>query len=257
MFGLSFITTAVNLLALAASVWLGFYIVTRSPHSRLSWMSVLTLWALAGFFLHNALAINVPNSGVLPWLRHMVIIILPLWYHLTLLLLPERTRLSPPNILGLILAYGAAGVLVAIAIFDTELLSDASVDPAIFTTGRSAGPLYFVFVLFLFVLGSLSLFNLWRGRRLAHNATLRRRFTSLLIATGLAYAGALYTTLGIGFQVSIPTLPGDAAMGTGVILLGFAVARYNALLEGRRIERDFLYTAVAVGSLTTFYVAVT
>lgn len=209
------------------------------------------------FFLNNALAINLPGSGVLPWLRQTVIIILPLWFHLTLLLLPERARLTPLNILGLSLAYVTAGVLISIGVFDSALLSDATVASAVFTSGRTAGPLYPVFVIFLILLGSLALFNLWRGRMLAPNATLRRRFSSLLIASSLTGAGALYTSLGIGFHLNIPTLPGDAAMGAGVILLGYAVARYNAFLEGRRIERDFLYTALAVGSLTTFYVAVT
>jgi hypothetical protein len=254
---LSFFSTVVNLLALAASVWLGFYIVTRSPRSFLSWLAALTLWSLSSYFLHNSIAVNLPGATVLPWLRQVVIVVLPLWLHLTFLLRNERTPLSPLSLFSLILSYGVAGVLILIGVFTQGLLSDASAGPAVYTSGRLAGPLYFVFILFLIVVGAISILNLSRGLIHARDSTLRRRYTSLLVATSFLGAGALYTSLGIWLRLDLPTFPGDAAMGTGVILLGFAVARYNALLEGRRIERDFNYTLLAVGSLSFFYVAVT
>jgi hypothetical protein len=46
----------------------------------------------------------------------------------------------------------------------------------------------------------------------------------------------------------------DVAFGVAVALLGFAVARHNALVEGRVIEADLLYVFLTVGSLTTLAV---
>lgn len=89
---LSLVTTIVDLLSLAISLCLGFYIVTRNPQSRLSWLAALTLWSLTCFFLHNAMVVNLPGSGVQPWLRPVVVLALPLWFHLTLLLSVKRAR---------------------------------------------------------------------------------------------------------------------------------------------------------------------
>jgi len=37
----AFVTTLINLVRLAACLCLGFYIVTRTPRSRLSWLAAL------------------------------------------------------------------------------------------------------------------------------------------------------------------------------------------------------------------------
>ena len=87
---LAFLTTLVNLIGLAVTLCLGLYIVTRTPGSRLSWLASLTLWSLGCFFLHNTMAVHVPGSGVLPWLRPAVMLALPLGFHLVLLLPPGK-----------------------------------------------------------------------------------------------------------------------------------------------------------------------
>ena len=88
---MAFLTTAVNVLAMALSVWLGFYIVTRSARSRLSWVAALTLWSLAAYFLHNVIAINVPRSGILVWLRPVPVLAFPLLLHLSIEILPNKS----------------------------------------------------------------------------------------------------------------------------------------------------------------------
>ena len=55
-------TVVVNLIALAVAVWLGIYIVTRSPRSQIAWLAGLALWSIAGFFLNVLLALNPPPS---------------------------------------------------------------------------------------------------------------------------------------------------------------------------------------------------
>lgn len=262
MLDLPTLTTLVNLLSLAISLWLGFYIVTRSPRSRVSWLAALTLWSLMGFFLHNALAINLPGSTALPWLRRVVIIALAFWLHLTVLLMPARegpraqTPLSLASRFAVPLAYSLAIVLLAVGIITRGLLSEKDTGPAIYTSGRMPGPFYSLFMLYLLLMGSLAALNLWQGRQQAHAAVLKSRFTTLLVATGLAGLGAVYTGAGIWLRLDLPTFPGDVALAAGMGLLGYAVTRYNALLEGRAVERDFLYTVLAVGSLTAFYVSV-
>jgi hypothetical protein len=57
---------------------------------------------------------------------------------------------------------------------------------------------------------------------------MRQQFTLLLVATGLAGLAGLYFSLGVWLRLDVPTLPGDAILAAGVVLLGYAVARYNA-----------------------------
>ncbi len=253
---LSALTTFVNLFALAASLWLGFYIITRSAHSDLSRLAALTLWCLSGFFLYNSIAINVPGSQALAWLRYTIIVVLPLWLHVTVLLLPERVRRAPRVLGGIAVTYVVSLVLFAVGVASTGLVSNPSGAPATYTSARTAGPLFFVFLVLLGVVYGTSILNLQSLQKRVGDAALRKQFRWLVVATVLAGLGGLYLGIGIQLNADWPTVPGDAALAAGVLLLGYAVARYSALLEGRRIERDFRYTLLAVGSLTAFYVLV-
>ena len=55
------------------------------------------------------------------------------------------------------------------------------------------------------------------------------------MANNYANLGILYTTLGVWLRLDFSTLPGDATLGAGVVLLGYTVARYNALIQARAI----------------------
>ena len=45
MADLSVLTSLLDFFALAVSLWLGIYVVTRGPRSRVAWLAALTLWA--------------------------------------------------------------------------------------------------------------------------------------------------------------------------------------------------------------------
>ena len=60
------ITLIANLEFQVAAVWLGIYLVTRSPHSLVVWLTGLTLWSIAGLFLNLLLALTPPNSNRVP-----------------------------------------------------------------------------------------------------------------------------------------------------------------------------------------------
>ncbi len=257
--GLGTPTTVVNLLALAAALWLGFYVVTRSPKSRVAWLAALTLWSIASLFLHNVIAVNLPESGLSARLRPVIVLALPLWFHLTFRLSPEETRwwlwTRSPAVSRLVigLAYGSALAVIAGGVVPGTLSPGAEIGTAARLSGRASGRLYPLAILFLLVWGALSFVNLWQGRARTRDSGLRRRFAPLLAATLLAHLGILYIMLGVWLRLDWPTLPGDGALGVGVVLLGYAVARYNALVQARALRRDFAYATLAVGLLTLFY----
>jgi len=250
------LTTVVNLLALAAALWQGFYIITRSPRSRVSWLAALTLWSVASFHLHNVMVINVPQRGLFVRIRPLVLLALPLWCHLTLRLKPEKPRRWFPK-LALVseravvfLMYGIALVIVIGGVVPAQLPPDARIGTMAYLSGRVTSAMYPFVAVFLACTGVLSLLNLWQLRA---DRVLTRSFSILFAATTLAVLGGFYISVGVALRLDWPTYPGDTLIGAGVVLLGYAVARYNALIEVRAIERDFWYSLLAVGLLTAFY----
>ena len=122
------------------------------------------------------------------------------------------------------------------------------------SAARVNDPLYPFTTAYVLILGGLSLANLWQGYKHDSSEVRRRQFRPLFIATLLAALGGIYVTVGISLGVDLPELPRDVAFGVAVALLGFAVARHNALVEGRVIEEDLLYVFLTVGSLTVMAV---
>lgn len=251
MFTLTALTTNVNLIALAASLWLGLYLTTRGRKLWLAWLAASCLWVLSAYFFQGAMALNVTPSPF-DWMRALIVFIVPIWIHVTFLFLPRALRANWMRWGIIPLGYLLAVVIAGLGMF-TDLLFGAQIGDPLFTTTRVSGPAYYL-ILPLLVLGfGISLLNLWRARQAALYENLQGQFNVLLVATAIeALAGAL-VAFGTAYSVPIPFIVPDFLYFAGVFLFGYTVARYNATLEGRPIDRDFFYTLVVVGSLTLFY----
>jgi hypothetical protein len=255
----AFLTTAVNVLAMALSVWLGFYIVTRSARSRLSWVAALTLWCLATYFLHNVIAINLPRSGVLAWLRPVPVLAFPLLLHLAIEILPDKSLwwawgISPRfGRVVLVIAYAIALTIALTDVVPGALPPETDIGDAAYISGRRTGRFYAFVPVLLVALEAQAIANLWRGRGHVKDRILKQQFSVLLVASTLAVLVGLYITVGVGLQLDLPTLPGDVTMGVALVMLGYAIARYNAFVQVRTFERDLTYATVAIGLLTVAY----
>lgn len=237
------------------SLWLGLFVVTRSPRSRISWLSSLALWSVTLYFganviyLHSAtqaasaLALKVLNLGasVLP----------AAWLHLSALLLPARAhrRMKIPVVTAylLVLAFILLGTLTDSVIFPVETI------PRAYSSGKGAGVLYPLFILFIMgtaVFAFSMFYRLWRHERRSH---LKPQVAILTTATALVIPGGLYLTLGTWLALNLPTLPGDMVLAVGVLLLGYGVSKWNALVEGRVIELDFRYTFLMIAMVASIY----
>lgn len=264
MNSLTVLTSLINLIALAASVWLGFYLVTRSPKALVSWLATGALWVLAAYFMQDALAVTAPESGDFSWMRPLIILILPLWLHLTVLLLPKRQRPLWLDYLGVPFAYVLSTILVALGIATDQLFVRAPVDDALYTSVRAPGLAYYLILPSLIIGFGVSLWNLWRARALnrgtpaatTHVTRPADQFDALIAATILVSLASAYVAVGTVLRLRLPIVVADAGLGIGVFVFGYAVARYRAALEGRPMDRDFIYTLLVVGSLTTFYVLI-
>ena len=251
------LTSLINFLCLALSLWLGFYIVTRSPRSRVSWLASATLWSLSGSFLNTLTYINVsPEQGALPWWwGWSAAFAAPFWFHLSVSLLPGR--LARKQRWLVILVYFLTMNFIAMEAYTPWVFAGATTKPAIYNSAQSPGHLFPLFGFFLIAVPALALYNLRLSWKQAESTPIKQQFAILLWATSLAIFSAIYTTLSTWLGLDTPTVISNISLGAGVALLGYGVARYNALIEGRAIGLDFLYTSLAISLVTSFYLLAT
>jgi hypothetical protein len=268
-------TIFTNFLALAAAVWLGIYIVTRSPRRLISWLTGLSLWTLAGLFINVLLALDPPPAAALPDWSRLFLPFWPLeriaepsgwlqgwsvtpaiafWHHVTTLMRPgpmtlwRRARVTA--------AYLVAGAAVVIQAFTPFMFSVEGGDPLYIST-LHAGPYYPFFAVCLLIFSWWSLINLLRSAREVPFYLPRRQFQVLAGATLLSGLVGVFSILGSSTQLPIPLVLLAAPLGIAVGLIGAGVARYSALVEGRTMQRDFNYQAVASGLVILLYLGAT
>ena len=246
-------TSTINFVCLTVSLWLGFYIVTRSPRSRVSWLASATLWSLCGYFLTSFTYVqDLPGEGTLPWWWGWgVVIAVPFWFQLSVFLLPGKPAKQQRPLI--ILIYLLALNFVAMEAYTPWVLIGATAKPFIYNSAQRPGPLYPLFGLFLVTVPALSLYNLQLSWRQAKSPPIQRQLATLLWATSLAIFSGIYTSLSVWLGLDTPVSINSLSLGLGVALLGYGVARYNALIEGRTIGLDFIYTSLAIGLVIGAY----
>ena len=182
---LYWLTFAVNLLGLVLALWLGLYLVTRSPKYPIAWLSALTLWSLAGIFLNVLLAINPPPQtyNQPAWLHFMfpfwpagtlegrtnswlqgwsVVAAFALWNHATTLMRPgvlntwRKTR-----IVG---GYFLASLAILAHTISPILFSEAQSNP-LYVNSLQPGRWYLAVGLAMGLLAAMSAINLVRATR--------------------------------------------------------------------------------------------
>ncbi|MEK7328130.1 MAG: hypothetical protein AAB217_23045, partial [Chloroflexota bacterium] len=193
---LALLTSAVSFLSMALSLWLGCYLIARSPRSRLAWQAGLTLWALGGIFIDSIVSIN-PSPATSWWLGWPINLPVAIWYHLSLETLPpdraHRQRLFLPVVYGLMILFD---ILLA---FTPWVVADARGGLAVFAKIFAPGPLFLFLPVSLIGLMSLTLYNFWRARQAVTNLALRKQLNSLV-------RGTVFGALGIGYAVAIVAL---------------------------------------------------
>jgi len=269
------ITFAVNFIALIAAFWLGLYLVTRSPRASTAWLTALTLWTLGGLFLNILLAINPPpiasfrpsgmrflfpfwasgtfEQGASAWLQGWSVApAVVFWHHATLLMRPGK--MNPWRWTRVRAGYITAIAAVEVQAFTQILFSVEGGDP-LYLNSLRAGSLYSIFGIALIVLTTASIVNLARSARVAPTDTARRQLWVLVAATAIAGLTGPISMLASWLDLfPVPMVVLSAILGISVGMIGFGVARYSALVEGRTMARDFIYNLAMIVFVTVIYI---
>ncbi len=271
------ITLLINFVFLIAAVWLGIYVITRSPRSLIAWLTGLTLWSMAGLFLNLLLALNPPplpqnlpgwitfllpfwpvgtvNQNSSSWLQGWLVIpAIVIWHHVTVLLRPGS--MNPWRWTRVLFGYLAALVAILLLINTNLIFSRDPGDPIFMNTLRP-GPLYPLFMGLLILFTAFSLVNLSRSAKNAPALMQRNQLRILILATLIAGLTGPLGLVAETFSIGIPRVTLSILLGITVVLLGYGVAQYSALVQGRVIRRDFVYNAIAIAVISGLYLLVT
>jgi parallel beta-helix repeat protein len=251
----------VSFVGLASTIWLGLYLVGQPRRRPVSWLTALTLWSVAGVFLEGFMGFNQPAVGfvqqirelfgfwpgvnevlsrllVLGWVSKFAVVF---WYHATYLMRPGGMTRRRKALL--VVGYGLSSTAAMIQILRPEWLA-------------TTGALVPIFAASLMIFTALCLVNLVEAVRGARSEIELRQFVLLVAATILASLSGLVFVVGEWFGRPFPPSARTALLWLAVVLLGYGVANYSAIVEGRTIRRQFNYSLVAVGLVTLLYIVV-
>ncbi|NJD58551.1 MAG: hypothetical protein FIA98_04030, partial [Anaerolineae bacterium] len=269
-------TIAVNLTAVVLAIWLGLFLVSRSPKYLIAWMTALTLWLIAAAFQNVLLAINPPPVVLLKltWLRIFfpfwpretflgasnnwlqgwsIAPALAIWHHVTILLLPGRTTIW--RWVRILLAYLVAIIAVIVQINAPILFTTEGGNP-LFLNSLLAGPWYPIFAVALVVLTWTCVYNLILAARSASSSVARNQLKILAWASLAAGLAGFVSIAASYFRIPIPILVISLLEAIPVALIGYSVARYSALMEGRTIQKDFVYSFFLLSLVLLIYVPI-
>lgn len=237
----------IQLVGFGSFLWLGLYILTRAETQAVSRLAGATMVMQGCFFFSSALASIQTDPSMAVLLGRLwwwdSVIPASAWFHMTARLLgvPGWRRRRP--LVGVF--YALAVVMVPLGTF-TNLIHDY---PRIqlgsdIAAGPYAGPLYPLFTLYVVVCAVAGVANLFvLVRQEGFRATTRSAAAMRSLSVGglLFLAGATELTLNTMLRATVPfgQASGSLALIAGLGVFGYTVARYNALLTGNDVRRDF------------------
>jgi hypothetical protein len=265
------ITFVVNFLALFIALWLGLYLVSRSPRSSTAWLTALTLWSMGGLFINVLLALNPPpviaagiwwhkflfpfwasntiNQGASAWLQGWLLgLSVVFWHHATMLMRPGKMNAWRWS---RIIAGYLVGLAGAILQYQAKIFTAVKGGDPLYVNSLSPGPYYQIFTFAILVLTGLSAYNMLRSARVASTNITRRQLQTLANASLVTVMIGPVSLVSTGLNLfPIPMVVMSTLAAIYVVTIGYGVARYSAVMEGRTITRDILYNFI----LTTFII---
>lgn len=260
----------------AGFLWLGLYALTRGDRGPVATLTGATALVTACFFVSGALNSLQTDHRTAALLQRLTwwdnILPIALWLHLSLRLNPraEIARWRRPALLG---AYGLA-VALSVVGMATNLVRDY--------TGSSilgpvtAGPLYPLYVAFLLGGTGVAVVNMVGLRRAVRSAdagdaehegatsgddattgaplALGGTEIRLLLLGGICFLlGAGYLAVNNLIQLTRYEFPAYTLLLAGLGAVGAAIVVQGALLLGKDVRRDALYSLTGLAGLLILY----
>ena len=281
-------TSVIDYIALAFTVWLGWYILTRSIRQPISWLTSLTLWSISGIFINSLLAINPPpipenvpgwiaiifpfwnpisvKSGATGWISGWLVIpSVGFWHHVTMLTRSERWKAW--HYIQVVAVYLVTLLAILAIQFTDTIYENVQVtgDPLLLDTLKP-GILYTTFFVLLGIILMLCFINLRYAAQKSQSLLETEQLKMLKWATLIAGLTAPISLIAVKTKfsvpiiinsvLSVPIVINSVLLAASVVIIGISVGKFSALIEGRILRRDFLYSAAAMAIVALLYSAV-
>lgn len=231
-------TMIISLIAMAVTLWMGFYLFARGFPSAMSLRVVVVMLALSGFFFgaYNNIFVQRPGSATLRAV--LLVIVLGGWYSVTFQVMSERNQVRYRFIEWSIYALGLLSIIFlaqtnAFLFEEGNALYVAHMNPS--------GWAYRVYGGYQFIVSFGIMLNLLVGDRVG----LTPRGKYFLVTSIFPVASVIYGVFSLASPTPTPRIIQDGLAFCGVFVLGLSVARHQTWTERRATLQDFPLTTLS------------
>ena len=242
-------TIFVTLFAMAATLWMGFYLFARGFPSRMTLRVVVVMLALSGFFFgaYNNIFVQMPGSAAIRAV--FLVIVLGGWYSVTFHVMSDRNQQRYRFIEWGVYALGAASILLLLQ--PGSFINEEG--NALYVAHMNASSwAYRVYGAYQFIVSFGIMLNLLVGDRVG----LTPRGKYFLVTSIFPVVSVIYGVVALGSPNPVPRLIQDTLAFCGVFVLGLSVLRHQTLTERRATLQDFPLTtlgALGLAALSTYF----
>lgn len=243
---LASITHTVNLLAMAVSLWMAFYLFARGFPNRATLRASLALLAIAVFFLDTYNHFHNPHANTANLRAALLAIAFVCWYSATYTLLTPEQQRSFRRVKLVIYALSASAVFLLMTAGTGIVRGE---DAILYTAQLEWNPTTVVYGAAQVIASAGVLFNLFVQRRIRRTQEGRLFFAAswfLVLALG-------YGIFALAVPDPMPRVIEDGLVFCGIALLGLSVARHQSLVERRTIWQDFPIAFAGISFITMLY----
>ena len=238
-------TLLIDLIAMATTLWMAFYLFARGFPNAITLRMVVVLLSLSGFYFsaYNNIFVQTPGTAAI---RAVLLVIgLGGWYSITYRVMSGQNQRRFRWAEWGIYLLGAASILLLL-------------QPESFT-GEEGNALYVahmtqqlplrIYGMYQILVSLGILFNLLVGDRFG----LTRRGKYYLTASIFPVVSVIYGVLSLGSARPAPRLIQDSLAFIGIFILSLAVARHQIWTERRATRQDFPLTTFTALTLAFLY----
>jgi len=246
---LASITHTINLLAMAVSLWMAFYLFARGFPNRATLRASLALLAIAVFFLDTYNHFHNQHANTANLRAALLVIAFVFWYSATFTLLTDEQQKKFRRIQFGIYTLTASAVILLMTAGGGFV---RGTEEMLYTARMEWKPATILYGAAQVSASAGVLFNLFIQRRIRQTEEGRLFFTAswfLVFALG-------FGILSLSTPAPMPRVIEDGLVFGGIALLGLSVARHQSMVERRTIWQDFPIALVGTSAITALYLSI-
>lgn len=230
------LTFYMNFIGMSFALWFAIYILARSRLTNITFRAVVALLAVALHYYGTFIFLINPTAKTDGVRSLAVVIALVAAHDLTYYSLSHELRHK---------RYWVARSILILSLLAIVLLFQAPASPECdprLTCPSQLFSVWFLIDLFKLAVFVAVLYNLWQIKK--SGGWMQNVGFYIGVLLGVSTIG--YGFLGVIFNVDLPRFISSALVLAGLALLGYSVARHQALLTGRTTIADFPITLATI-----------